>query len=181
MRTLLTMFLSFFKIGALTIGGGYAMLPVMEHEFVNKRKWVTNEEIVDVFSIAQSLPGVIAINSSVYIGYKIAKFKGALVAALGVILPSFIIIAAIFAILPAVSSNVYAQKAFTGVRAGVAALILSSAINLGKKILVNAVSIAAAITSFILIAFLNVSAIWVILVFIISGVIFTMIVKRRPK
>lgn len=181
MRELLTMFLSFFKIGALTIGGGYAMLPVMEDEFVTRKQWVTHSEICDIFSIAQSLPGVIAINTSMYIGYKVKGIKGAFTAAFGVILPSFIIIAVIFTFLPAISVNPYVQKAFAGVRAGVAAMILASAIRLGKSVIKNVISVAVALAAFILIAFLNVNAIFVILTCILIGVLIPLFKKKEAK
>ncbi|MFQ3619375.1 MAG: chromate transporter [Spirochaetales bacterium] len=178
-KELFSMFLSFFKIGAFTIGGGYAMLPLMEEEFVQKRKWVDPLEIVDVFAIAQSLPGVIAINTSLYIGYKVDKIRGALVAALGVILPSFITILGIAALLVQFQENLYVQKAFAGVRAGVAALILLSGIKLGKAVLKEPASVAIGLGAFIALVFLRVPAVRVILASGIVGLVILWL-KRLP-
>ena len=160
---LFTMFLSFFKIGAFTIGGGYAMLPLMEQEFVERKKWVDPVEIVDVFAVAQSLPGVIAINASIYIGYKVDRIRGALVAALGVILPSFLVILGIAAVLLKFQENLWVQKAFAGVRAGVTALILLSGIKLGKAILKNRTAWIIGIGAFLLLLVGKVQAVVVIL------------------
>jgi len=160
---LFTMFLSFFKIGAFTIGGGYAMLPLMEQEFVEHKKWVDPVEIVDVFAVAQSLPGVIAINASIYIGYKVDRIRGALVAALGVILPSFLVILGIAAVLLKFQENLWVQKAFAGVRAGVTALILLSGIKLGKAILKNRAAWIIAVGAFLLLLVGKVQAVVVIL------------------
>jgi chromate transporter len=160
---LFTMFISFFKIGAFTIGGGYAMLPLMEQEFVERKKWVEPVEIVDVFAVAQSLPGVIAINASIYIGYKADRIRGALVAALGVILPSFLVILGIAAVLLKFQENLWVQKAFAGVRAGVTALILLSGIKLGKAILKNRTAWIIGIGAFLLLLVGKVQAVVVIL------------------
>jgi chromate transporter len=132
-----------------------------------------------VFSVSQSLPGVIAINSSLYIGYKVLGFKGAVVAALGVILPSYLIIALLFTFLPAVSGDPTVQKAFAGVRAGVAAMILASAIRLGRGVLRDLLSAAVAFAAFIVIALLGVDAVWVILACVTVG--FLLPLFRRPR
>lgn len=160
---LFTMFLSFFKIGAFTIGGGYAMLPLMEQEFVERKKWVDPVEIVDVFAVAQSLPGVIAINASIYIGYKVDRIRGALVGALGVILPSFLVILGIAAVLLKFQENLWVQKAFAGVRAGVTALILLSGIKMGKAILKNRTAWIIGVGAFLLLLVGKLQAVVVIL------------------
>jgi chromate transporter len=121
-RKLVRMFLTFFRIGAFTIGGGYAMLPLIEREFVEKQGWVSEDEIVDIFAIVQSVPGVIAINSSIFIGYRIAGLAGALAATLGMVLPSFIIISVIAAFFVQFRDIPAVQNAFAGIRAGVTAL-----------------------------------------------------------
>ncbi|MCX7786582.1 MAG: chromate transporter [Spirochaetes bacterium] len=177
---LLTMFLSFFKIGAFTIGGGYAMLPLMEQEFVQNRKWVDPVEIVDVFAVAQSLPGVIAINASIYIGYKVDRIRGALVAALGVILPSFLVILCIAAVLLRFQENLWVQKAFAGVRAGVTALILLAGIKLGKAILKNYLAWGIGIGAFFLLVIVRIQAVVVILASALVG-LGTYIWQQRRK
>ncbi|GAB4224376.1 MAG: chromate transporter [Spirochaetales bacterium] len=180
-RELFSMFLSFFKIGAFTIGGGYAMLPLMEQEFVQRRKWVDPVEMVDVFAVAQSLPGVIAINTSIYIGYKVDRIRGALVAALGVILPSFLIILGIAALFIGFQGNPWVQKAFAGVRAGVTALILLAGIKLGKSILKGPTAWILGIGAFILLVGFRVQAVGVILISGLCGLLVYAVQRRGKK
>jgi chromate transporter len=161
-KDMAVMLLSFSKIGTFTIGGGLAMLPLMEREFVEVRGWVTQEEIVDIFAVAQSLPGVIAINTSLCIGYKVGGIAGALAAALGMILPSFFCILVIAMFFINMQNNIWIQKAFTGVRAGVAALILLAAIKLGKSILRNPPAWILGSLSFLALVVFGISAIPVI-------------------
>lgn len=179
-RELFSMFLSFFKIGAFTIGGGYAMLPLMEQEFVQHRKWVDPVEMVDVFAVAQSLPGVIAINASIYIGYKVDRIRGALVAALGVILPSFLVILGIAAVLFQFQENPWVQKAFAGVRAGVTALILLAGIKLGKAVLKNRTAWFIGMGAFLLLVVFRVQAVVVILASGLVG-LGAYVVQQRSK
>ncbi|AUG56998.1 chromate transporter [Acetivibrio saccincola] len=157
-------FITFFKIGAFTLGGGYAMLPLIEKEAVENKKWLNREEILDMFAIMQSLPGIIAVKSSAFIGYKKAGIRGAFFAAVGVTLPSFLIILLIAQLLLSLRDNIYVQKIFAGVRAGVTALILVTAIRLAKSALKGYISILIAIASFILIVFLNVHPVFTILI-----------------
>ena len=170
-RDLLVMFGAFFKIGAFTIGGGYAMLPLIEREFVEVRGWVTPEEIVDVFAIAQSLPGVIAINTSIFIGYKVAGVLGALVAAAGMILPSFISILAIAVLIVNFQDNPWVQRGFAGVRAGVTAMILMAGIKLGKAILRNPPAWVVASLAFLALVVFRVHVIPVILGGALAGLV----------
>lgn len=176
---LLEIFIVFFKIGAFTIGGGLAMLPLIEKEVVEHKKWVKQEEIEDIFAIVQSVPGVIAINSSIFIGYKRAKIKGALVAALGVILPSFIMILIISQVLFGIQDNIYVKKAFTGAKAGVTALLLYTVLKLSKSIANKPFSLLLVILSFIAIVFLNIHAFIIIAVGALVG--FVIFVIRKVK
>jgi chromate transporter len=179
-KDLLVMFGSFFKIGAFTIGGGLAMLPLIEREFVEVRRWVTQEEIIDVFAVAQSLPGVIAINTSICIGYKIGGFIGALVAAAGMIIPSFVCILVIAMFFINAQDNIWVQKAFSGVRAGVTAMILLAAIKLGKSILKNPPAWVLGVLSFFALVVFKINAIIVIVTGACAGfVIFYVIRKMR--
>jgi chromate transporter len=160
---LFKIFMVFFRIGAFTIGGGYAMIPLIEKEVVEKNKWVTEDEIVDVFAIVQSAPGAIAINSSIFIGYKIEGFKGALAAMLGIISPSFFIILIIAFALKGFKDNIYVQKAFWGVRAGVSALVLLSVIKLSKSAIKDTLGIIIAAVSLLSIVVFDIHAILVII------------------
>ena len=123
MRELLRIFLTFFKIGAFTFGGGYAMIPLIQKEAVEKHHWVTDEDILDIVAIAESTPGPIAINAATFVGYHARGFFGSLAATLGVVLPSFVTIFAIFFILQAFKDNRVVRYAFNGIRVGVLVLM----------------------------------------------------------
>lgn len=130
MRELWELYRSFFTIGALTFGGGYAMLPMLERELVEKHGWVTQEELLNYFALGQCTPGVIAVNTATFVGYKRGKVPGGVAATLGVISPSLVIIVAIAALLSNFMEIVWVQWAFSGIRVAVCALILSSVIKL---------------------------------------------------
>lgn len=127
------LFLTFLKIGAFTFGGGYAMLPLIREAVVDKEKWLTDDGFLDMIGITQSIPGVLAVNSAVFLGYQLAGIPGALVSAVGAVLPSFLIILFIAVFLTRFSDNVIVNKAFTGVRSAVVALIAYAVIRLGRK------------------------------------------------
>lgn len=131
-KMLLTLFLTLFKIGAFTFGGGYAMLALLENEFVSKKKWMEKEEFLDMVAIAESTPGPIAINCATYIGYKQAGVLGSACATLGVVLPSFIIIYVISLFLDAFLTFELVGYAFRGIQAGVVYLILSAGLKMLK-------------------------------------------------
>ena len=170
-KKLWRMFTIFFRIGAFTIGGGYAMLPLIEREVVENEQWVTREEIIDVFAVSQSLPGVIAINSSMFIGYKIAGIPGLIMASLGVILPSFLSILAIAFVLIKIRDNIYISKAFTGIRSGVTALIALTAIKLGQATIKDKFGFLVAVIAFVSIVVFDIHAYWMILFGALAGFI----------
>ena len=132
-KLILTLFLSFFKIGAFTFGGGYAMLSLLENEFVEKKKWLTKDEFLDMVAIAESTPGPIAINSATFIGHKAAGVLGSALATLGVVLPSFIIIYVISLFLDAFLGFTLVANAFRGIQVCVVYLIGSTGIKLFKQ------------------------------------------------
>ena len=134
MKKLLELFLTFFKIGAFTFGGGYAMIPVIEEICVEKKSWITHEDMVNVTVIAESTPGPIAINCATFVGYKQAKFWGAVAATLGVVTPSFIIIYLISMFFNNLLAFPIVTNAFRGIKIGVGLLIVNAGINMGKKI-----------------------------------------------
>ncbi len=164
------LFKVFFKIGAFTFGGGYAMLPLIEEEIVNTKKWVKKEEVFDLFAISQSIPGAIAINTSTLVGYKIAGKLGALFATLGVILPSFIIISSIATVFVKVSNSVVIAAIFKGVNGAVIVLILMAAMKMIKVAIHNNLSILILISTVLLILFTNISPVFFILTGAIIGV-----------
>ena len=134
MKIIFDIFLSIFKIGAFTFGGGYAMIPLIEQEVVSNKKWLNKDEFMDVLVVAQSLPGAMAINTSIFLGYKIAGILGAISALIAVILPSFMIIILIAAFFMQFRNNYYVNAAFMGITAAVPMLVLVGAISLGKGI-----------------------------------------------
>lgn len=162
-KLLMELFFTFFKIGSFTFGGGYAMIPLIEREVVENKKWVSSEEVIDVFAAAQSMPGAIAINSSTFIGYKIYGKKGAIVATIGVILPSFFIIALIAMFFSKVQDAPVVKAVFSGIRPAIASLISIAAIKVSKTSIVDKAGLIIAILSVLLVAFFDVQAIFVIL------------------
>ena len=148
-KKILTLFLTFLKIGAFTFGGGYAMIAILENEFVENKKWMTKEEFLDMVAIAESTPGPIAINSATYIGYRQAGFWGSLLSTLGVVLPSFVIIYIISLFFDKFLQFEYVQYAFKGIQACVVYLILSAGIKMLKGLKKTALNIIICMGLFI--------------------------------
>jgi chromate transporter len=179
LKKLIKIFWIFFKIGSFTFGGGMAMLPLIQKEVVDNQKWINDEEILDIFAISQSVPGVIAINSSMFVGNRVMGFSGAIAASLGVILPAFFSIIIIVIALMKFKNNIYIEKVFSGIKAASAALILLSAISLGKSVLKSKSSYVIAAASFLIIVILNVSAAWAIILGGVSGYVIYVLGRRK--
>ena len=130
---LLDIYTSFFKMGAITFGGGYAMLPILEREVVEKRAWISKEEVLDYYAVSQGLPGIITVNVSVFIGYRRRGIPGGIMAALGVVSPCIIIITILAACLQNFQDNVYVKHALGGISVCVSALIACTVLGLWKK------------------------------------------------
>lgn len=173
-----TLFLTFFKIGAFTIGGGYAMLPLIQREVVG-RGWMKENDFIDLFAVSQSLPGAFAVNISIFIGYRLKKTAGAIVCMLGSVLPSFIIILLIALFFTQVADNVWVEKAFKALRPATVALIavpcLTTALSLKLKKQVLIIPLVSAL----LIWLLGVSPIYIILVAAFGGILYDSYLKRR--
>ena len=168
---LLPLFLTFFKIGAFTFGGGYAMIPLIQREVVDNRRWVSEADILAVVAIAESTPGPIAINAATFIGRRVGGLKGALCATLGVVLPSFVIIAAISFALEAFEGLWAVRYAFWGIRAGVLALILKALVTLFRQCRKSAFAYAVMALAFVAVALLKAGAIAVILACAVLGIL----------
>ena len=177
---LLRLFLSFFKIGLFTFGGGYAMLPMLERELVEDRKWVTNEDILDYFAVGQCTPGVIAVNTATLVGYKRAKVLGAIIATLGVVCPSVIIITVIAAVLSNFADIPAVQHAFAGIRVAVCALITAAVIKLVKSNVKSVVQILLAVAAFVVVAVFGASPVWVVVGASVAGLVLGKFGKK-PK
>ena len=171
MEELLKLFLVFCRIGAFTFGGGYAMLPIIQREVVDKYKWATDEEVIDYYAIGQCTPGIIAVNTATFIGYKRKGIIGAIVATAGIVFPSVIIITAIAAYLINIQDYAVVGHAFGGIRVAVTALILNTVIKLTKTSVTEWLGIILFITSFLAVTFLTVSPIIVIVISISLGII----------
>lgn len=165
------LFTIFAKIGAFTIGGGVAMIPLIEREIVDKHKWISEEDFMDMISIAQSAPGLIAVNVSIFVGHKIAGVKGSIVATVGSIMPPFIIILLVAAVFTAFRDNTTVQAIFMGIRPAVVALIAAPVFRMAVKNRLNLITGSIAVAATVLIAFLKISPIWIIITAIAGGVI----------
>ncbi len=172
MNVFLKLFLSFFKIGAFSFGGGYAMLPLIEEEVIHLHNWITTSEFIDILAISEMTPGPIAINSATFLGYKIAGLMGSAVATFAVTLPSFLIMTAIFLSINKFKDSPYVAWAFDGIRPVVIGLILAAAINIGMTTLVDIKSILIAATLFYVVAFRDLNPILAIVIAGILGIIF---------
>ena len=177
----LNLFLTFMKIGAFTFGGGYAMIPLIQREVVEGKKWISESELMDMIAIAESTPGPIAINSATFVGHHVSGFWGAFCATLGVILPSFAIIAAISYVLQQFERLRAVKYAFMGIRAGVLALILKAFWNMARQIPRKAVSCCIAASAFVLAALLKLNVLAVIVLCAAAGLIASLAAERRAK
>lgn len=174
-------FMTFFKIGAFTLGGGYAMIPIIESEVVDKKKWIDKQEFVDLIAIAQSCPGVFAINISVFIGYKLRKLKGAVCTALGTALPSFLIILLIAMFFRQFMQIALVKAMFNGIRPAVVALIAVPTFNLAKTTHISLVNCWIPIGSALLIWALGVNPIWIIIAAGVGGWLYGTFLKPTEK
>jgi len=172
MGLLFKLFSAFFKIGAFTIGGGYAMLPFIQKEVVENNKWLTTEEFMDILAIAEVTPGPVAVNTSTYVGYKVAGFKGAMFCTLGTILPSFTIILLIVRYFWVYRQNPMIEKVFLGIRPAVAALIFSAVYKLGRKMTFNMYMILGAFFTVLAAMYFNISPIIIIIVSAFGSIIY---------
>ena len=162
-------FKTFFKIGIFTLGGGYAMIPLIEEEVVNKHRWVEKEEMLDLLAIAQSCPGVFAINIAPFIGYKLQKTRGAIATTIGTALPSFLIILAIAIFFKQFEDNRVVAAMFRGIRPAVVALIAVPTFRLGQRSKLNRYTIWIPVVSALAIWALGVSPIYIIIIAGLAG------------
>ena len=169
----LQLFWEFFKLGLFTIGGGMAMVPLIQNIVVDKKGWMNEEEAVDCIAISQGLPGVIAINMATYIGRQKKGTLGSICATTGVILPSFIIIILIVELLHGIGDNPYLNGALSGIKAAATGLIAYSAYKVGKKVLTGPFQWILAIGSFTGIVFFGINAVWAIVAGILLGILYT--------
>lgn len=173
-------FTVFAKIGAFTIGGGYAMIPLIQAE-MSRRGWISDDDLPDIVALSQSAPGVMAVNISIFAGHKLRGVKGSVVATLGSILPSFLIILAIAMFFTAFKDNPWVERAFKGIRPVVISLIAVPMVNMARKSCKTWWAWLLAVVSLLLVAFLNVSPIYIILCVLVLGFSITYYKEGRWK
>ena len=176
--TLLQLFLVFAKTGAFTLGGGYVMIPALQEE-MSRRGWISDDELPDIVALAQSAPGLLAVNMSIFAGYRLRGFKGSVIATLGSILPSFTIILLIAMLFANFRDNTYVMKAFLGIRPAAVALIAAAAIKMGKKNMHTWWTWALCIGAAMGVSLFRISAIYILLVLIIAAAAISIIREGR--
>lgn len=181
MKKLLNLFLTFFKIGLFTFGGGYAMISVIEDECVNKNNWINKEDMNQIVVLSESTPGPIAINAATFVGYKTNKVLGSIFSTLGVTLPSLIIITLISIFLEFFNSNELISFLFQGVRASVILLMIFAILNLSKHAQKNILFYSLILLSFILNYIFNIKAIYIVIFTIIFSLFYSLIKKEKEE
>ena len=173
------LFLTFMKIGGFTFGGGYAMIPLIQKETVEVKKWITDDDILEIIAIAESTPGPIAINSATFVGYRTAGVLGSMAATLGVVLPSFVIITLISFVLTQFQELKAVQYAFFGIRAGVLALIVKAVVNFYKRADHGVFGITVMVAAFLWSAILDWSVIALIALCAVAGIVYCTYARKK--
>lgn len=173
MNILFDLFITFAKVGVMTFGGGYAMIPILEREIVVNKHWATNDELMDYYAVGQCTPGVIAVNTSTFIGQKIAGIWGGILATAGVVFPSLVIITILAGILTKFADLPAVQNAFAGIRVCVCVLVFNAVVKLWKSAVQDKVTLLIFLAVFLLSVFLDVSPILFVVAASVCGVIFT--------
>ncbi len=179
MKTLLLQYWAWFKVGLFTFGGGYVVLPMINKEVVQKYHWVENEEVMDYYAIGQSLPGLIAVNTATFIGYKTSGVAGAAVSAFGVISPSMILITLIATLLSGFQNIPIVQHALNGIQIGVCMLMITTIIQMWKSSVKDIGGLVICISAFVLAYFLGVSVILLVIMAAAVGIAVKVILNRR--
>ena len=180
-RQFLELYLAFVKIGTFTFGGGLAMMPIMQRELIEKRGWLTEEELIDYFAIGQSTPGIIAVNVATFVGYKRLGWFGGIIGTLGVVTPSWVIIMLLAGAISSVDKYPLAQKALRGINVAVAALLTSVIVKFSKKTIKNLWNAFFMLLAFVLIYFLKVQSVWIIIASLITGSLLTLYRQKKVR
>ena len=174
-------FFSFFKFGLYTIGGGLAMIPFIQRTVVDEKKWLTQEEFLDGVTIAQGLPGIVAINLATYIGYKKKGVPGAICSTAGVIMPSLIIMILVALFMREFSENRFVAGALMGVKACAVGLIICAVVTFGKLLLKSVYAWIMAILSFVAVVFTSIPVVYIVLAGVLVGIIYSLIQSKKMK
>ena len=175
------LFYTYLKIGTFTLGGGYAMLPLIQREVVDRKGWINEEEFLNMIALAQAAPGLIAVNSAIFIGWRVGGWRGVAGAVLGAVLPSFLIILAIAIVFTDWKEQPAVEAAFKGIRPAVVALIAAPIFKMSKSAKLDWLTALIPVTAALLIWLLHVNPVWVILATIILTLIIVDITERRRK
>ncbi len=175
-----SLFTTFFHIGLFTIGGGYAMIPLIEAKVVDEKQWITREDLLDLMAVAQSCPGIFAVNIAIFIGYKLRGIPGALMSTLGCIMPSFLIILAIALFFRQFQDNVWVARAFRGIRPCVVALIAAPTFKMAQTAKITWTNVWIPVLGAFLIWMFGVSPIWVIVAAGIGGYMYGKLISLTP-
>ncbi len=181
LKELLDLYLAFVKIGAFTFGGGLAMMPIMQRELIEKRGWITEEELIDYFAIGQSTPGIIAVNVATFVGYKKLGWFGGIIGTLGVVTPSWVIIMLLAGAISSVDKYPLAQKALKGINVAVAALLTSVIVKFSKKTIKSIWNAFFMLLAFALIYFLKVQSVWIIIASLVIGSLLTLYRQKKTR
>lgn len=181
LKQFLELYFAFVKIGAFTFGGGLAMMPIMQRELIEKRGWVSEEELIDYFAIGQSTPGIIAVNVATFVGYKKLGWLGGIIGTLGVVTPSLVIIMLLAGAISSVDKYPLAQRALRGINVAVAALLTSVIVKFTKKTIKNFWNALFMLLAFALIYFFQVQSVWIILSSLIIGCLLTLYKQKKQK
>ncbi|MBO5116805.1 MAG: chromate transporter [Treponema sp.] len=178
-KNLFNLYFSFAKIGTFTIGGGLAMMPMMQSELIEKRKWITDEELIDYYAVGQSTPGIVAVNVATFVGYKQMGIIGGIFATLGMVTPSLVIIMILASLINSINDFPIIQKALKGINVAVAALLTSTIINFMKKTIKKFTNAIFMMISFLLVFVFKLPSFWIILFALLIGVVLTYKEKKK--
>lgn len=178
-KSLFNLYFSFAKIGTFTIGGGLAMMPMMQSELIEKRKWITDEELIDYYAVGQSTPGIVAVNVATFVGYKQMGIIGGIFATLGMVTPSLVIIMVLAGLINSINDFPIIQKALKGINVAVAALLTSTIINFMKKTIKKFTNAIFMLISFLLVFVFKLPSFWIILFALLIGVVLTYKEKKK--
>lgn len=179
LKRFLDLYFTFVKIGTFTIGGGLAMMPMMQKELIDKKHWMTEEDLIDYYAVGQSTPGMIAVNVSTFVGYNQLGIPGGIVATLGMVSPSIIIITILAGLINSIDEYPMVQKALRGINVAVAALFTSVIVKFVKKTIKKPLHVLLMLISFTLVYFFKLQSFWIILTAILCGVVITSVNIRK--
>ena len=177
--TLLELYAAFFRTGLFTFGGGLAMMPMLQKELIEKKHWLTDEDLIDYYAIGQSTPGIIAVNVATFVGYKRLGWFGGIIGTLGVVTPSWVIIMILAGAISSIDKYPVAQKALRGINVAVAALLTSVIVKFSKKTIKNIWNAVFMLLAFALIYFFKVQSVWIIIASLVIGCLLTLYRQKK--